>query len=332
MAKRKPISSTTPVQSSRFPTNVAENMSAEVEIIDLESKPILASRGRTKDDAIPVDLHDYDRALQHAILASLRTSSSSTPPPSVNVIDLTNDDAYFHSSINVFTLSNTPKRKRKLRAEIGQSSSNPKNSPEPEPFVCQICFEPKPLTESFNVQGCVHVYCKECMSSYVAAKLQDNVTHITCPSIGCHGMLEPYYCREIIPLDVFERWGNVLCESLFAGSEKFYCPFKDCSALLINDAATGGITESECPHCHRLFCAQCKCAWHFLIECSEYQKLGKGENEREDIMLMNLAKDKKWKRCPKCKIFVEKSAGCMYMKCRSAFGFSFLLILLSFVS
>lgn len=33
-------------------------------------------------------------------------------------------------------------------------------------------------------------------------------------------------------------------------------------------------------------------------------------------MLMNLAKSKKWMRCPKCKFYVERSEGCLFMRCR----------------
>ncbi|CAM8960958.1 unnamed protein product [Rhodiola kirilowii] len=100
------------------------------------------------------------------------------------------------------------------------------------------------------------------MSSYVAAKLQDSVLQIGCPSPGCHGLLESYYCREILPLEVFERWGNILCESI-------------------------------------VFARNASAPWHLGIECSdasEFQKLNETEREREDILLMNLAKDKKWKR------------------------------------
>ena len=142
--------------------------------------------------------------------------------------------------------------------------------------------------------------------------------NIRCPVTGCGGFLEPEGCREVLPKEVFDRWGNGLCEAVIGDGERFYCPFKDCSALMIDD---GGevVRESECPNCRRLFCAQCKVPWHDGIECEEFQKLNQDEREREDIMLMKLAESKKWRRCPKCRFYVEKSEGCMYMKCRSAF-------------
>jgi len=59
---------------------------------------------------------------------------------------------------------------------------------------------------------------------------------------------------------------GILVEKEIPSSQKFYCPFKDCSALLLKDVpevrsstepAVVVIKESECPECRRLFCAQC---------------------------------------------------------------------------
>ncbi|KAM7260130.1 hypothetical protein ACFE04_015871 [Oxalis oulophora] len=105
-------------------------------------------------------------------------------------------------------------------------------------------------------------------------------------------------------------------------SQKFYCPLKDCSALLINDGESL-VMHSECPYCRRFFCAQCKVPWHAGIECAEFQKLNKDERDAEDLMLLNLAQEKGWKRCPACKFYVEKSMGCLFMRCRCGVTFCY---------
>lgn len=117
--------------------------------------------------------------------------------------------------------------------------------------------------------------------------------------------------------------GDALCEALILVSSKFYCPFKDCSELLIQDADSNGIVESECPSRRRLFCAKCKVPWHSGIKCGEFQKLHKNERESGDIMLMQLAKKNRWTRCPKCKFYVERSEGCLFMKCRCGHAFCY---------
>ncbi|XP_022732329.1 E3 ubiquitin-protein ligase RNF144A-like [Durio zibethinus] len=299
-----------------------------VEIIDLESDlfcfPPIKGKGTTKKSAISVEQYSDKRNHQLATKVFPTTSNS-------NFIDLDNyDDDLF---VLNFEPPKTPLGKKREKTknsftvlsliEPGESSNTKKNQEvQDASFICEICVEPKQANESFNIKGCSHAYCTVCMIKYVASKLQDKITAISCPVGNCEGLLEPQYCRNILPREVFDRWGDALCEAIILGSERFYCPFKDCSMLLIDD---GGqvVKESECPNCRRLFCAQCKVPWHAGIECGEFQGLDKDEREREDIMLMKLAKDKKWSRCPKCRFVVERTEGCRLMRCRCGTAFCY---------
>ncbi|CAN1320882.1 E3 ubiquitin-protein ligase RSL1 [Linum perenne] len=150
------------------------------------------------------------------------------------------------------------------------------------------------------------------MAKYVASKLQDNLSSINCPVSGCDG-------------EVFDRWGKALCEALILGAHKFYCPFKDCSAMLVDDGSEV-VTQAECPYCCRLFCARCRVPWHSEIDCNKFQRLHKDERGREDIMLINLAGKNLWRRCPNCKFYVERTHGCRYIKCRYKFSSEFDII------
>ncbi|XP_031267489.1 probable E3 ubiquitin-protein ligase RNF217 isoform X2 [Pistacia vera] len=204
------------------------------------------------------------------------------------------------------------------KTERHQSSNSKNDGPS---FVCEICVEHKTANDSFSIQGCSHAYCTRCMSKYVASKLQENIIYIRCPLADCKGSLEPEYCHKILPQDVFDRWNKALCEDVIPGAQKFYCPFKSCSALMITDGEV--IMESECPHCYRLFCAQCKVPWHAGISCAEFKKLNKNESSSEDMMLIKLAEKKKWKRCPHCRYYVSKKDGCNNMKCRCGHSFCY---------
>lgn len=174
------------------------------------------------------------------------------------------------------------------------------------------------VSEQFTVSFCAHAFCNSCIGRYVAAKISENVAVIGCPDPGCEeGFVEMGTCRDIIPPELFDRWSVSLCE-LALGEKKYYCPFKDCSALLINDndGAEKKIRETECPHCHRMFCARCRVPWHDGIKCKEFRKLGDDEKGEEDLMFKKLAGKKKWQRCPNCKMFVSRIDGCLQIKCR----------------
>ncbi|GFQ02133.1 probable E3 ubiquitin-protein ligase rnf217 [Phtheirospermum japonicum] len=278
--------------------NIPDNSDDDdISVIPATSCP--AKRGTTKSD--PISVEDY------------------RPPRKIKgVIDLSQYDDDDVKLLHCFPNTKTGKRVFQGECLISKSSA-------PLTFVCEICTDEKPKNAIFRVLGCNHSYCSDCIGKYVASKLQDNIIAINCPVSGCKGFLEPQYCESILPKQVLDRWGDALCEAMILDSEKFYCPFKDCSALLVDDVCgqSGAIAQSECPACNRLFCVQCKVPWHMGIVCAEFQKLNKDERSNEDIMLMNLAKSKNWMRCSKCKFYVEKSEGCLLMKCRCTYSFCY---------
>ncbi|XP_012067431.2 probable E3 ubiquitin-protein ligase RNF144A-B [Jatropha curcas] len=202
---------------------------------------------------------------------------------------------------------------------------NPKETGESSLCFCEICVERKEIDQMFKIDSCVHSFCSDCISKHVATKIQDSAcTIITCPGMNCPAILELDICRSQLSKGVIDIWEEILCEEMISESEKFYCPFKDCSALLVNDNGGGeAIRESECPFCHRLFCAQCYVPWHSGVECEVFQWLKEDERGREDLMVMELARDKKWSRCPHCKFFVERTEGCPHMTCRCKFEFCY---------
>ncbi|KAL6656016.1 hypothetical protein ACP70R_006842 [Stipagrostis hirtigluma subsp. patula] len=207
--------------------------------------------------------------------------------------------------------------------ELGQCSSGV-NATISSEFYCNICMETVHIRDLFPIDGCTHTFCIACVSQYITAKVEENVLSIGCPDPGCKdGALHPDACRDVIPMKLFLRWGAALCDSAL-GVLKFYCPFKDCSALLVHDPGHGEavITNVECPHCRRMFCAQCKVPWHDGIDCAGFQRLGKDERGQEDLLLRKVAQESKWQRCPKCKMYVERTDGCVYIVCSVGTAFA----------
>ncbi|KAK4719315.1 hypothetical protein R3W88_017653 [Solanum pinnatisectum] len=152
---------------------------------------------------------------------------------------------------------------------------------------CEICAERKEIDEMFTIESCSHVFCTDCINKHVSIKIQDKIHVVTCP-------------------DVCNSWDELLCESLILASQKFYCPYKDCSAMLVNDSDEI-VRESECPVCWRLFCAQCHVPWHCGVQCEEFRKMNVDETSREDLMVKELAKAKQ----------------CLHMTCRCGSQFCY---------
>ncbi|CAH8327196.1 unnamed protein product [Eruca vesicaria subsp. sativa] len=187
-----------------------------------------------------------------------------------------------------------------------------------------ICMEEKSPSDMFRgtTTSCTdHSYCTECTVRYVTTKVDENVARIKCPDVACTQLMEPYMCRDVIPKDLFERWDKALCESLIMSSERVYCPFENCSAVMVVDDEDDDdkVTKTECPSCHRLFCAQCKVPWHAWSWCKKMAT----NSDKEDALLIGLAEEKQWRRCPNCKFYVEKASGCFHISCRCGVQFCY---------
>ncbi|KAB1214481.1 hypothetical protein CJ030_MR5G010371 [Morella rubra] len=223
--------------------------------------------------------------------------------------------------------SSSPMVQLSLPPAMLSNTSNPIPNPEPVEGTeeagessycfCEICGDRKDRDQMFRNESCVHSFCSDCIGKHIASKIQDSITIVSCPGLDCKVVLEVDACRPVLPKDVLERWDEAICQALFPASQKLYCPFKDCSAMLLNDNGEGEvIRESECPYCHRLFCAQCHDAWHPGVECEEFQRMNEDERGRSDLMVRELAKERRWMRCPHCKYYVERAEGCLHMTCR----------------
>ncbi|KAM0902904.1 hypothetical protein ACQ4PT_019004 [Festuca glaucescens] len=200
-------------------------------------------------------------------------------------------------------------------ADAAEKSKNP----------CSICDEPMAASEVHRGGStCSHAFCRACLAGHVRAKVESGAAAtVRCLDASCTGTLDPELCRAALPVDVFERWCAALCETMFLGARRTYCSFPDCSEMMVADDDGEPVTQSECQVCRRLFCAQCSVPWHAGADCAAYKKLGRGDRSREDLMLLEMATNKKWRRCPKCDFFVEKSGGCLHIVCRCEFQFCY---------
>ncbi|KAF7135503.1 hypothetical protein RHSIM_Rhsim08G0200800 [Rhododendron simsii] len=199
--------------------------------------------------------------------------------------------------------------------ESGESSTS----------FCEICVDKKDPGDMLLIKSCSHSFCSDCVSKHVTARIQSNTTLVPCPALDCGTALEFVDVGAVVPPHVAARWDEMLCEALIPASEKFYCPFKDCSAMMLMEEGVL-IRESECPVCHRLFCATCYVGWHAGIGCEEFGKLNEDERGREDLLVREMAKSQSWMRCPHCKFYVEKTEGCLHINCRT---FKFVMALVA---
>ncbi|OEL28753.1 hypothetical protein BAE44_0010228 [Dichanthelium oligosanthes] len=146
---------------------------------------------------------------------------------------------------------------------------------------CSICMAPSEAHR--GCAACAHAFCRACLSGHVRAKL----------------------CRAALPPGVSERWCAALCESLFLGARRTYCPFPDCSEMMVaDDGAEGCAVRERDPVRVPGVQAALLRAVARRRDLRRVPRLAKGDRGREDMRLYEMAKGNKWKRCPKCQFFV----------------------------
>ncbi|GLJ26381.1 hypothetical protein SUGI_0508370 [Cryptomeria japonica] len=195
---------------------------------------------------------------------------------------------------------------------------------------CSICFEDNPMDQMYEIMTCHHRYCISCMAQHVEVKLQHGYIP-ECPHEGCHTRLTVDGCKKFLS----PKWTEVLIkrleEAAIPESDKVYCPYTDCSALMTKTAINSSsqacsssdpLMHTKCLKCHRLFCTECRVPWHQNMSCQDYQKRIP-QLHGVDAKLHLLATDNMWRRCTKCKHMIELAEGCNHMTCRCGFEFCY---------
>ncbi|XWS71331.1 hypothetical protein CRYUN_Cryun03dG0129100 [Craigia yunnanensis] len=197
--------------------------------------------------------------------------------------------------------------------------------------TCVICFEDIVAAQMFSVDGCFHRYCCSCMKQHVEVKLLNGMV-ASCPHEGCNSEVTIDSCGKFLDPNLVEIMSNRKNEASIAVSEKVYCAFPRCSALMSKNEVLQytktvylGAEQSgarKCVKCHQFFCIYCKVPWHYDMTCYDYKR-SNPHQAKEDAMLNSLATKKLWRQCIKCKNMVELAEGCYHITCRCGYEFCY---------
>ncbi|KAK4286476.1 hypothetical protein QN277_003027 [Acacia crassicarpa] len=197
--------------------------------------------------------------------------------------------------------------------------------------TCAICFEDTDIEKMFSVNHCLHRYCCSCMKQHVEVKLLNGMM-AECPREGCRSDVTVDSCNRFLAPELVEAVNERIKESAIPVTEKFYCPFPRCSALMskhevLEYTKTTYVGAEECGvrkcmKCHRFFCINCKVPWHNNMTCSGY-KNSYNFRQAEDSKLKYLASKKLWRQCVKCNHIIELAGGCYHITCRCGYEFCY---------
>ncbi|XVF04976.1 hypothetical protein REPUB_Repub05bG0130100 [Reevesia pubescens] len=197
--------------------------------------------------------------------------------------------------------------------------------------TCVICLEDTDFGSMFSVDGCMHRYCFSCMKQHVEVKLLHGMVP-KCPHEGCKSELIVDSCIKFLTPKMIEQLKQRIREASIPVSEKVYCPYPRCSALMsrseVSEYAKDALVGAErsgarkCLKCLGLFCINCKVPWHSNMTCQDYKRKNP-HPPAEDLKLKSLATKNLWRQCVKCNHIIELSEGCYHMTCRCGYEFCY---------
>jgi E3 ubiquitin-protein ligase RNF144 len=185
---------------------------------------------------------------------------------------------------------------------------------------CLICNDVSENTAT--PFGCSHTICAGCMHSYIFTT-KDMKLPASCPAeVSCPGTINLNELCGCLKKSDSERLYEHALESDLIKTGAFYCCNPKCGELLLNGAVSA--VREECPYCKMSMCCKCKIPWHAGFTCEAYQQLPESERNEADLALLLLARENKWQRCPRCKMWIELKEGCKHMTCRCSHQFCYL--------
>lgn len=174
--------------------------------------------------------------------------------------------------------------------------------------LCPVCFDDP--THSVRL-GCGHHWCRACLLNYLLSTISNKVFPLNC--LGDQGR-----CKERIPLSVASdvlaaEQFQAVAEAAFSShvqshSDEFhYCPSPDCPQVYRSKPKSLEGTTVQCPSCLLRICVACQQEAHEGFTCDD------DDDWNEE--LQEWVKDHDVKRCPGCRITIERIEGCNHLTC-----------------
>ena len=187
---------------------------------------------------------------------------------------------------------------------------------------CEICLENFSLLDSINYfLNCNCVLHNKCFDEMVKNAVENNSLPVKCPNCGTpiHPNFIEDSLRNANP-QLFQKYDKFSMNNFLQNNNENYssCPTPGCEYLFFFNP---GEFDFLCPWCNKRYCLNCKDEWHKGLTCQEYKD---SRNEKKlDSQFFKFVKGAKFKVCPKCKYWVEKSHGCNHMRCRCGADFCY---------
>lgn len=183
---------------------------------------------------------------------------------------------------------------------------------------CPICLDDLPRSEMAALT-CGHIICKDCWGDYLRESSKSrSCFKLKCPMDGCSVAATTTRLRQIdIPEEhitfLEERQNMFRLKNYVESCKDLQACLGPCEYVQKIFTERANLSDITCK-CGFVYCIRCLQAGHRPCPCDVAEAwVQKATSEAENMQWI-LAKTKK---CPKCRVPIEKNQGCNHMTCRN---------------
>ena len=181
---------------------------------------------------------------------------------------------------------------------------------------CAYCCEVIPVGEIIETNcSNKHGICHDCIRTLHRSWI-DNLTvqHVRCCNEKV--MIPPEELHDILGSDLSQDWFEHFTAT--ANPEQVYCSNSECLWPLSSSAKYQNANgTTKCRKCCCDTCTLCKKPAHRGRACGN-------DDDEEERMTIEMANERGWKRCFRCRNFCERKDGCMHLRCTCGAMFHYL--------
>lgn len=179
---------------------------------------------------------------------------------------------------------------------------------------CNICLEPfgDNPNKLHSIAGCRGKFHTSCFKSYLMACIESSNFPLKCPDVGCKNQIADINFMPIIPKTQYNLYKKRkhIKEAVDNPSKFTFCSTPNCEHIFTIPTKDSQ-AFAKCPKCQQGTCLFCKVKFHTKLTCKEYQTY-----KPEDHEVCKNLRENNWKKCLKCRFWIEKNEGCNHMTCK----------------
>uniref|UniRef100_A0A8C0NI47 E3 ubiquitin-protein ligase RNF144A n=1 Tax=Canis lupus familiaris TaxID=9615 RepID=A0A8C0NI47_CANLF len=191
-----------------------------------------------------------------------------------------------------------------------------------DPLVsCKLCLGEYPVEQMTTIAQCQCIFCTLCLKQYVELLIKEGLeTAISCPDAACpkQGHLQEDEIECMVAAEIMQRYKKLQFErEVLLDPCRTWCPASTCQAVCqLQEMGLQTPQLVQCKACAMEFCSACKASWHPGQGCPETMPITFLPGETSSAFKLE-EDDAPIKRCPKCKVYIERDEGCAQMMCKN---------------